>query len=234
MRTAEKIAYSIKHILKKLNVKTDDLKDEYLYHRIPTYAAQVMAVEYSKKLSVDPLWIFNLGKVDTENVNSGDDPNVMNGSVVLSRYRMPGAISFGKKPFLKAYTGLRTFSYTFIDNFDMFFMIYKGDRGMLEKYPVSLYIGGNVYIYPNKGLQIQFVPSNPFECNIRRELRHPNTGELIHNAETLRPFTVLDPYPISPSVEYGLILDLIANEFQINRQLIVDKIQDGNDETRKG
>ena len=79
-RTAEDIVYSIRHILKKLNVKTDDVNDRALMQRIPVYANFWMQDLYSKRRLIDLSWYLRLGLVQTVNVNTGDDPNVMNGN----------------------------------------------------------------------------------------------------------------------------------------------------------
>ena len=230
-RTAEDIVYSIRHILKKLNVKTDDVNDRALMQRIPVYANFWMQDLYSKRRLIDLSWYLRLGLVQTVNVNTGDDPNVMNGSVVLSKYPLNRVISFGGRPAVKAYNGLRNASYTYLEHFDMFFSIYRSDRSMLQRYPCHIVTTDAVYIYPHRGLQLDVIPANPFEWMIRREVLDPNSGEVLHAADELRPFGWLDPYPISPEVEYYTTLDIIEKDFGQQRNQIIDKMQDGNDET---
>lgn len=231
VKTAEKIVYNIRHILKKLNVKTDDVNDRALAERIPVYAHYWMNQSYNYRKRMEESWFLNLGLVDVEKVNSGDDPNVANGSVALSRYELPRIAEIGNN-FLKVYNGIRNMTYTKIENFQMFFLIYKNDRRTLERNPCYVYQGGNIYIYPDNGLQISFIPANPFECMIRRELINPATNEILFSKNQLRPFGILDPYPISSDVEYNVTLDIIEKDYGQERNRIVDKMQDGNDEVQ--
>lgn len=230
-RTAEDIVYSIRHNLKKLNVKTDDLNDRSLMYRIPAYANRWMQEIYAQRKKIDDAWYMRLGLVELENVNSGDDPNVMNGSVVLAKYGIKSVITFGDKPAVRAYNGLRNSSYTYIQNFDMFFCIYRADRAMLNRYPCHVLSNDAIYVYPNNGLQLELIPANPFEWMVKREILNPNTGEVIYAGNELRPFGWLDPYPISPEIEYFVILDIIEKDFGQQRNRIIDKMQEGNDET---
>lgn len=246
MITAEKIAYTIRHVLKKLNVKTDDLKDGYIYSAIPNYVQRFMQDEYRRTRVVDPAWVMNLGKVETVKVNSGDDPNVLNGSVVLDRYILPSVTSFDDKPYVKFYNGLRTEQYTMLNDFEIFFAIYRADRKMLEKYPSSIICGGNAYFYPSKGLQVQLIPANPFDCKIRKAITNPKTGlplsywdevtetDIPYTDSDIRDFTIFDKYPISESLVNKVVQGFIELEFNINKDLIIDKMQDGNDESQRG
>lgn len=230
-RTAEDIVYSIRHILKKLNVKTDDLNDRAIAQRIPIYAQFWMQEIYGKKRIIDPMWFMRLGLVQTVATNSGDDENVPNGSVVMSKCSIPKVTAFSGKPAIKVYNGLRMQAYTKMDTFEMFFTIYRADRFLLEKYPAYVISPDAVYVYPNKGLQLDVIPANPFEWQIRAELRHPATNEIIHTKDEVRPFSYLDPYPITPEVEYLVILDILEKDFNQERNRSIDKMQDGNDET---
>ena len=230
-RTAEDIVYSIRHILKKLNVKTDDINDRAIAQRIPIFAQQWMQDIFNRRRIVDPMWFMRLGLVQTTATNSGDDENVPNGSVVMSKYELSRITAFGGKSAIKVYNGLRMQSYTRMETFEMLFTIYRADRSMLEKYPSYVLTPEAVYIYPNKGLQLDVIPANPFEWNIKAELLHPVTGAIIHTKDEVRPFSYLDPYPITPELEYFVILDILEKDFAQDRNRSIDKMQDGNDET---
>ena len=88
MITLERMAYEVKHTLRKLGL-TDDVNDMVLYDKLSGYMELLKQAKYADTRTVQPEWLIHTGKVLCANVNSGDDPTVPNGSVVFARYVLP-------------------------------------------------------------------------------------------------------------------------------------------------
>ena len=230
MITLEKMAYDIRRLLNKLNL-TDEVIDAHLYDKIVQYIELIEQTIYSKTKVIDDAWNINLGKVTTTNSNSGDDPKTSNGSVVFSKYVLPRLILFGNKPYLRVSSGLRSIDYSFIESFDLFYQIYRGDKEILDRNPCYVLDDNTVYAYPNRlGLSITLVPADVRDCTIKRALINPISNQLVYSATEERKFTIWDELPISGSVVQMVVLELLTKEFNASREQAVDATQNGTDE----
>lgn len=230
MNTLESTAYDIKHLLSKLNY-TDEIEDEHLYDKIVHYLEVMKKLIYEKSKTIDPAWIVNLGRVECEKSNSGDDINVPNGSVVFSKYTIPQPVQLGKNPFVRVSNGLQTIEFTKVDSFDLFYQIYNGDKEILERNPVYVLVGNIIYAYPHKlGLSVMLIPSDPRQCYIRRALTPPYGEKTPYTATELRKFTIWDELPASGDMIQMVVDQIITKDFAQNRQDKVDETQDGTAE----
>lgn len=59
-----------------------------------------------------------------------------------------------------------------------------------------------------------------------------STGSVYLYSEA-RAFTDSDPYPISPEMSRQIVIEILTKEFQLEKQAIIDKINDSKDDAQK-
>lgn len=179
----ENIVYDIKHILGAVRSDTH-VHDYWLINKINQYRESLILAKHPLILSINPMWIQNLGVRKVRKVTSGDDPSIELSSVYFGKITLPAPISIISNGNLNhGYQRIASSSgqrKLFQVTEDHMYNMISAEHDSLKSFSYFFVKHLSLYIYPYvMEISPNMILQNPTE-GIIRKTDYVRSGELIH------------------------------------------------------
>lgn len=266
--------YDLKKLLTASNI-TDDIRhrDRYLAHKINTCRAKHIKQQYRATRTINPRWQQPFGLTNTTKVGSGDDPNISNESINMSKVTFPSVILFDDEKDLGSLriAGSSKQRGIFPCGMEELFLMIETDDERLKLYNFYYKSGNSYFIYPCvKQVSAELILENPLNGYRMRtekidsgDMTYNDTfivvdGEIVYNGITYsigdtftttttgglsytgpgkvkynnqkRKMTYYDNYPMDVGMGNEVILDILVNDYNIERNQVTDVKNDMSDQ----
>ena len=216
----ENIIYDILEI--KHAVHDDaDIDEMWLAQKINAYRSMIIKEEYARNPIIDSSWLQRLPNFDFQKVLSGDDPNILWGSVTLGKYRVPKVISLAEEQgFYNVFNASRGRPLSMTD-FATLMIRLQLNEDLAVGAGWYATVGQDLYVYPYimKGT-VHLIAEDPMSIPILDEDGNP------------REFSYDDDYPIDAGTAQRIILEILTKDLNIYNQQISDVVNDAQSQLK--
>jgi hypothetical protein len=215
----EEFIYDIKEIQNALE-DDSDLSDAWLFQKINSYRAVMIAEQYRMEPIIDPSWLQPTPMFEFTKTDAADDPSITVNSITLGRAILPAVISLPEDQGLHRLTGsggIISFEPTDIDTLIMKALI---KEPLSRNFGYYARIGRSAYVYPYimEGKAI-IIAENPTDIQY-------------FSGTEYRDYAVADPYPIDARLAQAIIMEILTKDLRLDREAITDVVNDSQDQLR--
>lgn len=215
--TLQEIIYDILYVLRQ--TKDDKrVRESNLMSKVHTYRSGFIQEDFSKNRFLNPVWLQDLKKLTTTEVNSADDPSITDTSISLGKVTLPNLVSLPEDIGLFRVAGSSKQEVYTPVGMNYFYLLIDIDPETAINQKIYYRIGNSIYLYPYNT-----------ECNAVAILGNPLEGYLIED-NVKRNLKWTDEYPLDRDMAQDIIISILTKEFAIEMKMVSDIRNDAQDQ----
>jgi hypothetical protein len=228
----ENIVYDIRTVYRQLGDDTE-LTDDFLINKINSYRATLLERQFFKGVvDLSAVQDVYAGYQDTTTVNSADDIQITKTSIVITKLELPATVKCTK--WNGVHQILHSAQHKPISYFHhgLFMSMIENNADELSRETMYTFVGKKLYFYPKLDrVRVYAILENPLDGFTKNALLTPQ-GISLSASGTKRNLTILDEYPVDVATAQNVILAILTQYLNLQKQSIEDLANDGQSQLK--